>query len=64
MPQIAASWIERFATRLIELRPQLRPLDAVRNAADAYDSTWRLEPEDAAELFAADARSAPVPSRH
>lgn len=67
MTRIEASWIERFATRLIELRPQLRPLDAVRNAADAFDETSLLEPEDAAEAFAAVDRrhAAPAPrQRH
>ena len=66
MTRIDASWIERFAARLIELRPQLRPLDAVRNAADAFDSTWQLEPVDAAEVYAAGERDgAPPPmQRH
>jgi len=54
MPQITASWIERFATRLIELQPQTRPLDAVRNATAAYP--WvagQLTPEDAAHVSVA-----------
>jgi hypothetical protein len=61
MPQtVVASWIERFATRLIQLQPQVRPLDAVRNASDAYDSTWQMAPEDAAESYAATDGRAPA----
>lgn len=65
MSHIVASWIERFATRLIQLQPQLRPLDAVRNASNAYDSTWQMTPEEAAENYLARdgerARTKPAP---
>lgn len=68
MPQIVASWIERFAIRLIQLQPKLHPLDAVRNASNAYDSTWQMTPEEAAETYiAADAepaRARRTPAQH
>jgi len=53
MPQVTASWIERFATRLIQLQPQIRPLDAVRNATAAYPVVAELTPEDAADFCVA-----------
>jgi hypothetical protein len=53
MSQITAAWIERFATRLIELQPQVFPLDAVRNATCAYrDASWSA-PEVAAAVYVA-----------
>lgn len=68
MPQPVALWIERFATRLIQLQPQVRPLDAVRNATSAFESTSDLSPEDAAEVYLASAPvpldEAPAPKRH
>ncbi len=66
MTQPVAAWIERFATRLIQLQPDVRPLDAVRNAATAFNDTSDLSPEDAAETYLASAgtaKSAP-PARH
>ena len=53
MSQITAAWIERFATRLIELQPHVFPLDAVRNATRAYhDASWSA-PEVAAAVYVA-----------
>ncbi len=51
MPQVIASWVERFATRLIQLQPNVRPLDAVRNAAQVYPDVSSMAPEVAAEQF-------------
>jgi hypothetical protein len=51
MPQVIASWVERFATRLIELQPEVRPLDAVRNATAIYPDVAAMAPEAAAEHF-------------
>lgn len=51
MPQVIASWVERFATRLIELQPEVRPLDAVRNATVIYPDVSAMAPEAAAEHF-------------
>ena len=64
MPQINAAWIERFATRLIQLQPDLHPLDAVRNATCAYREASELTPEDAAKIYlaAADSSAEPGPS--
>jgi len=68
MTQPVALWIERFATRLIQLQPQVHPLDAVRNATSAFESTSELSPEDAAEVYLASAPmpldEAPAPKRH
>ena len=50
MPQLTASWIERFAKRLIQLQPETRPLDAIRNATAAYPVAADLTPEDAADI--------------
>ena len=53
MSQITAAWIERFATRLIELQPGVLPLDAVRNATCAYRDASRSAPEVAAAVYVA-----------
>jgi hypothetical protein len=53
MSQITAAWIERFATRLIELQPQVFPLDAVRNATCAYRDASLSAPEVAAAVYVA-----------
>jgi len=50
MSQVTASWIERFATRLIQLQPETHPLDAVRSATVAYPVVAELTPEDAAAI--------------
>lgn len=50
---IAATWIERFAHQLIERQPETRPLEAVRSAMNAHDSTWHLLPEEAADAYVA-----------
>ena len=50
MPQVTASWIERFAARLIELKPETHPLDAVRSATVVYPVVAELTPEDAAAV--------------
>jgi len=55
MSHVTASWIERFATRLIHLQPKIHPLDAVRNATVAYRLVAELTPEDAADICAAGA---------
>ena len=51
MSQPIASWIERFASRVILLRPGVPPLEAVRHATKAWNSTSELPPEKAAEVF-------------
>jgi hypothetical protein len=51
MSQPIASWIERFASRVILLQPAVLPLEAVRHATEAWDTTSELPPEQAAELY-------------
>jgi hypothetical protein len=63
MPQLTATWIERFATRLIQLQPDLRPLDAVRNATWAYPEASELTPEIAAEIYLVIADAPAEPGR-
>ncbi|MFO1216828.1 MAG: hypothetical protein U1E89_00430 [Burkholderiaceae bacterium] len=63
MSQPIASWIERFATRVIVLRPGVMPLDAVRHATKAWDTTSELPPEEAAEVYLTTRRTVEAPSR-
>jgi hypothetical protein len=51
MPRVIASWVERFATRLIQLQPAVKPLDAVRHATSVFADASNLAPEIAAEKF-------------
>lgn len=51
--QPIASWIERFANRVIMLRPGVMPLEAVRHATEAWDTTSGLPPEKAADTYLA-----------
>ena len=53
MPEVIASWVERFATRLLQLQPGKVPLDAVRDAIAIFPEAGRLTPEDAAERHGA-----------
>ena len=57
--QPIASWIERFASRVIVLRPGVMPLEAVRHATEAWDTTSGLPPEKAAETYLA---TTPLPT--
>lgn len=50
MPQVIAAWIERFATRALQLQPDRKPLDAVREAISVFDEGTDLSPEAAAEI--------------
>jgi hypothetical protein len=58
MAHVTANWIERFATRFIQLQPETHPLDAVRSATDAYSAGAELTPEDAADMSVAGDSSA------
>lgn len=64
MSQPIASWIERFASRVIVLRPGVMPLEAVRHATEAWDTTSELPPEKAAETYLATAPSPLDALRH
>ena len=52
MQVVDASWIERFARRLMQLIPSKQPLDAVRSAAESFADSSHLPPETAAEIYA------------
>lgn len=52
MTIVRASWVEGFATRLMQLRPTTFPLDAVRDAASTFEESSYMPPEEAAEIFA------------
>ena len=52
MPQVIAAWIERFAARALQLQPDRKPLDAVREAISMFDEGSDLAPEVAAEIHA------------
>jgi hypothetical protein len=49
---VDASWIERFAGRLLQLFPSKHPLDAVRTASESFLDSSHLPPETAAEIYA------------
>ena len=52
MSVVPASWVESFATRLMQLRPGKAPLDAVRDATCVFEDSSYLHPEEAAEIYA------------
>lgn len=52
MQVVDATWIERFAGRLMKLVPSKHPLDAVRMASETFAESSHLPPEDAAEMCA------------
>lgn len=52
MQVVDATWIERFAGRLLKLVPSKHPLDAVRMASETFADSSHLPPEDAAEMCA------------
>ena len=64
MSQPIASWIERFANHVIVLRPGVMPLEAVRHATEAWDTTSALPPEKAAETYLANTPSSQGAARH
>jgi len=63
MPKPAASWISRFARRLLEVQPELRPLDAVRSASQAFADSAQMPPEEAASSWVAIHTTLPAGSR-
>ena len=63
MTVIRASWVQGFATRLLQLRPGKHPLDAVRQATHVFEHSSMLPPEVAAEDFVASA-PAELPLSH
>jgi hypothetical protein len=48
-------WLERFGARLMELHPAMGAVTAAQHAVQAHPEAAELEPEEAAELFVAEA---------
>ena len=51
MQVVDATWVERFARRLMQLLPSKHPLDAVRSASETFADSSHLPPEVAAEFY-------------
>jgi hypothetical protein len=46
-------WLQRFGQRLLALQPELNAVAAAKRALDAFHDLAGLDPERAAEAFAA-----------
>ena len=46
-----SDWIGRFSARVLNLAPEVSPLDAVRRALAAFPGSGDLAPETAAEIL-------------
>ncbi len=46
-------WLMRFVARLLELKPELTPADAVMVAIEAFDRSNEVDPVEAAEIYVA-----------
>jgi len=51
-----SDWIGRFSARVLNLAPEVSPLDAVRRAMAAFPETGNLAPETAAEIMVSDGK--------
>jgi hypothetical protein len=49
---------------VIVLRPGVMPLEAVRHATEAWDTTSELRPEEAAEVYLTRHQPPEAPRRH
>ncbi|MDE2296966.1 MAG: hypothetical protein KGK18_02260 [Burkholderiales bacterium] len=49
-------WLQRFGARLMQLQPNLNAVTATKHAIDTFHDAAGLEPEEAADNFAADAQ--------
>lgn len=49
-------WLQRFGARLMQLQPHLNAITATKHAIDTFHDAAGLEPEAAADNFAADER--------
>jgi hypothetical protein len=47
-----ATWLARFASRLLQLKPELSALEAVRIAERQHAKVAHLDPAKAAEIYA------------
>ena len=54
-----ATWLARFAARLLQLKPGLYALHAVRIAEQQYGRAPHLDPAKAAEIYAEESASSP-----
>ena len=62
--QPRTDWFKRVAGRLLERSPQMRPLEAVRRAMDAFPDSQRDDPDTvAAALIDGDISGAVPPDR-
>lgn len=69
MQVVDATWVERFARRLMQLLPSKHPLDAVRSASENFADSSHLPPEVAAEFYVIeppplDSGAEQAPARH
>ena len=48
------AWVDRFVARLVHLQPGMSAVTAAEHAAATYSGAADLEPEQAAEIFAAE----------
>jgi hypothetical protein len=46
-----ATWLARFAARLLKLKPELTAVQAVRIAEQQYEKCSDLDPAEAAERY-------------
>jgi hypothetical protein len=52
------SWLERFAARLLRLKPELDAIEAVHIATQQYAKSVHLDPAEAAERYVANGAAA------
>ena len=50
-----ATWLAKFAARLLQLKPGLNAIDAVRIAGQQYEKVPHLDPAVAAERYVKEA---------
>jgi len=50
-PKYKRLWLGRFGNRLVQLKPSLNPLTAVKHALATFPRAAALDPEEAAEIF-------------
>lgn len=47
-------WLDRFGARLMQLQPRMNPVTAAQHAVATYADAADWEPEEAADIFAAE----------
>lgn len=48
------AWHDRFGARLMQLQPRMNAVTAAQHAVATYPDAADMEPEEAAEIFAAE----------